>query len=210
MKRIAKAAAVLMLLSAVTIDFEKYEIGKLPPDFETGLTGGGGPVAWRIQDDGSAPSGKHVLAQTSADDTDYRFPLCIYKDFQAKDVGVSVKFKAIAGKVDRAGGLIIRVKDQDNYYVTRANALEDNVRLYHVVGGKRVQFAGVNHKVSSGQWHTLALRAVGTHFVVSFDGEKLFEADDETFKDAGRVGLWTKADSVTSFDDLKIESLDKS
>ena len=126
----------------------------------------------------------------------------------AKDVEVSVQFKPVSGKVDQAGGLIIRAKDKDNYYITRANALEDNVRLYHVVHGKRAQFAGVNHKVSSGEWHTLKLVANGSHFEVFFDGKSLFTADDETFKDAGKIGLWTKADSVTYFDDLRFASHD--
>ena len=205
---VAKAAEPGMG-KAVTIDFEQYEVGKLPADFEMGLTGGGGAVEWVIHEDPDAPAGRKVLEQTSKDDTDNRFPLCVYKSLEAKDVEVSVKFKPVAGKVDQAGGLVVRYRDKDNYYITRANALEDNVRLYKVIAGDRKQFASVNHKVASGQWHTLKLRAQGNHFVVSFDGEKLFEADDDTFKDSGKVGLWTKADSVSEFDDLRIESLDR-
>src|SRR5438552_6579310 len=124
----------------LTVDFEKQELGKTPGDFTTALTGGGGAVSWAVREDEKAPSGKRVLAQTSADSTDYRFPLCVLKDFSAKDVQVSVSFKAVAGKVDRAGGLVLRYRDKDNYYVVRANALEDNVRLYRVVKGNRQQF----------------------------------------------------------------------
>src|SRR5216117_2941770 len=104
-----------------TLDFEKSEKGALPTDFSTALTGGGGPVAWAIAEDSSSPSGPRVLAQTSADSTDYRFPLCIYSPLSARDVEVSVRFKAVAGKVDQAAGLVVRLRDQGNYYVARAN-----------------------------------------------------------------------------------------
>jgi len=192
----------------ITIDFATSEVGKLPVDFSSALTGSGGPVMWVVKDDVSAPSGGKVLAQTSIDKTDYRFPLCVYDKFTATDVEVSVKFKAVSGKVDQAAGLVARFRDKDNYYITRANALENNVRLYKVVGGSRKQFAGTKMKVSSGEWHTLKLEVKGKHFEVFFDDKLLFEADDDTFKGAGKVGLWTKADSVTYFDDLKIESYD--
>jgi hypothetical protein len=194
--------------SEPTLDFDKFETGKTPAGFSTALTGGGGPVSWVIQEDSTAPSGGKVLAQTSIDKTDYRFPLCIYDKFTAKDVEVSVKFKAVSGKVDQAAGLVARFQDKNNYYITRANALENNVRLYKVVGGSRKQFAGTKMKVSSGEWHTLKLEVKGKHFEVFFDDKLLFEADDDTFKEAGKVGLWTKADSVTYFADLKIESYD--
>jgi hypothetical protein len=212
MKTIATMILALLLVNTVlavtTVDFESFEVGKLPDGFSTALTGSGGPVSWMVKEESSAPSGGKVLAQTSTDQTDYRFPLCVYDPVTAKDVEVSVKFKAVAGKVDRAAGLVVRFQDKDNYYIVRANALEDNVRLYKVVGGSRKQFAGTKAKVSSGEWHALKLEVKGKHFEVFFDDKLLFEADDDTFKEAGRVGLWTKADSVTYFDDLKIESYD--
>lgn len=194
--------------SETGINFDTFEVGKTPTGFSTALTGGGGPVSWMIQEDSTAPSGGKVLAQTSSDTTDYRFPLCVYDKFTGRNVEVSVKFKAISGKVDQAAGLVARLQDKDNYYIVRANAIEDNVRLYKVVGGSRKQFAGVKAKVSSGEWHTLKLEVKGKHFRVFFDDKLLFEADDDTFKEAGKVGLWTKADSVTYFDDLKIENYD--
>ncbi|HEV8606964.1 MAG TPA: family 16 glycoside hydrolase [Tepidisphaeraceae bacterium] len=192
----------------ITADFEKDEVGAPPSGFVTALTGGGGPVKWVIQEDEKAPSGKKVLAQTSSDSTDYRFPLCVLKDFSAKDVEVSVQFKSVSGQVDQAGGLIARYRDKDNYYIVRANALEDNVRLYHVVKGDRVQFAGVSTKVASGQWHTLKLSVKGNHFQVFFNDRPLFEAVDDTFKEAGSAGMWTKADSVTRFDNFRAASYD--
>ena len=190
------------------VDFEDTETGKPAGAFTTDLTGAGGPVSWVAQEDDKAPSGNRVLAQTSADGTDYRFPLCVHKDFSAKDVQVSVNFKAVAGKVDQAGGLVVRYRDKDNYYVVRANTLEDNVRLYRVVNGERKQFAGASTKISSGEWHRLTVGAKGKHFQVFFDDKPLFEADDATFAGAGRVGMWTKADSVTRFDDLTAEGFD--
>ncbi len=191
----------------ITLTFDSFERGRVPASFSTALTGGGGPVSWVIQEDPTAPSGSNVLAQTSADQTDYRFPVCVYDKFTAKDVEVSVKFKAVSGTVDQAAGLVARFKDKDNYYVVRANALEDNVRLYKVVGGSRKPFAGTNVKVSLGAWHTLALAIKGRHFEIIFDGRLLFTADDRTFEEAGKVGLWTKADSVTYFDDLRVSPL---
>jgi len=197
-----RAAAQLVL------DFDTAEISKLPADFSTALTGGGGPVMWMVKEDASAPSGGKVLAQTSTDTTDYRFPLCVYDKVTARDVEVAVRFKAVSGKVDQAAGLVARFQDKDNYYIVRANALEDNVRLYRVVGGNRKQFAGKNVRVSANAWHTLKLTARGNHFTVFFDDTRLFEADDNTFPQPGEVGLWTKADSVTYFDNLTIESYD--
>jgi hypothetical protein len=149
-----------------------------------------------------------VLAQTSTDKTSYRFPLCVYDPLIATDITVSVRFKAVDGTVDQAAGLVARFKDKDNYYIVRANALENNIRLYKVERGDRKQFAGANVKVLSGQWQRLTLEVKGSHFQVLLNDTLLFEADDPTFRDAGKVGLWTKADSVTYFDDLTIMSHD--
>jgi len=186
----------------VQVDFENGSAGGPPPSFETGLTGKGGPVRWELLRDESAPNGPTVLAETSGDRTSDRFPLAILKGFEARDVEVRVRFKPVAGKVDQAAGLMVRVQDEDNYYVARANALEGNVRLYKVVGGKRRQFAGVGAEVPRGTWQELGLRVEGDRLTVSLDGKELFGATDRTFAKPGRVGLWTKADSLTHFDDL--------
>ena len=188
--------------------FDSDEVGKTPGDFTTALTGGGGEVSWVVREDSTAPSGGKVLEQTSADQTDYRFPLCILKRPSVKDVAVFTRFKAVAGTVDQAAGVVVRYQDKDNYYVVRANALEDNVRLYKVEKGKRSQFAGVDVKVSGSEWHTLKLSVKGNHFQVFFDDKPLFEADDKTFTKSGGVGLWTKADSVTEFDDFVVVGYD--
>ncbi len=196
----------LGLLAAKSWDFETDEAGKPPAGFSAALTGGGGAVSWVVREQDGAPSGKRVLVQESKDETGNRFPHCVRDDVSAKDVVVSVRFKAISGGVDQAGGVLLRYKDAKNYYVARANALEDNVRLYKFVDGVRKQFAGTDAKVAPGQWHTLKLEVKGAHFKVTFNDKLLYEADDATFADAGKVGVWTKADSVTQFDDLSVET----
>jgi hypothetical protein len=189
-----------------TLDFDASVVGTLPAGFSSTVTGGGGPASWMVVEDFTAPSGRKVLAQMSTDKTSVRFPLCVYDGFTAPDVTVSVSFKPVSGTVDQAAGLVAPYRDKDNYYVVRANALENNVRLYKVERGNRKQFAGANVRVSSGEWQTLALEVKGTHFRVLFDNALLFEVDDATFKNAGKVGLWTKADSVTHFDDLRVKT----
>lgn len=189
------------------IDFSRYQTGKLPPEFDTSRrTGSGPPGDWQIIDDPSASQGK-AIAQLSADATDYRFPLAIYGPIAAQNVEASVRFKAVAGRVDRAGGLVVRLTGPDDYYVVRANALEDNVNFYRVLKGRRQEIKGTAVKVSSDEWHALTLRAEGDRFTISFDGKPLFTAADKTFGSAGKMALWTKADSVTHFDQLVIRPL---
>ena len=187
----------------MSIEFGKFSVGALPPGFSTGLTGRGKAVAWTVVEDPSAPSGR-ALTEVSADTTDYRFPLAIYDDQRGTNVAVTVHFKAVTGKVDRAAGIALRLADPDNYYVVRANALEDNVRFYRVVKGDRHQIESVSVKIPSDTWQVLGLRAKGDKFTVLLDGKELFTATDRTFTGPGRVALWTKADSVTHFDQLAI------
>jgi hypothetical protein len=183
--------------AASRFDFEGAQAGLIPPGFSPGLTGKGLRPSWQAVEDPTAPAGPRVVAETSGDRTDYRFPLLVLDGVETKDVQVTVAFKPLSGDVDRAAGIAVRLKDADNYYVVRANALEGNVRLYKIVGGKRSQFAGKDAEVTSGQWQTLGLGVQGDRFEVRLNGEALFEARDRTFEDAGQVGLWTKADSVT-------------
>jgi Domain of Unknown Function (DUF1080) len=187
-----------------TYNFDGDTAGQMPAKFHSAKTGGGTQERWAVTADPTAPSKPNVVAQTSTDQTDYRFPLLIADEGVFQDLDVSVKFKAVSGSIDRAGGLVFRLKDPNNYYIVRANALENNYRLYHVVNGRRSQFAGANLKVTSGEWHELRVEAVGNKITCYYDGSKKIEASDDTFKDAGKVGLWTKADSVTHFDDLKV------
>ena len=189
------------------LDFEDVAVGAPPPEFSFALTGGGPPVRWAVLEDPSSPAGPRVLAETSGDRTDSRFPLAILDGVSARDVAVSVRFKPVSGTVDQAAGLVVRLRDARNYYIGRANALEDNVRLYRVVDGRRIQFAGMDVRVPRDRWQALGLRIEGDRLAVSLDGRELFTATDRTFAEAGRVGLWTKADSVTHFDALEVQVL---
>ena len=202
------AIALMAVVSAaaeekapITFNFDSDGVGKAPSGFEFGRTGSGAAGKWIVKAEHDAPSAPNVLAQLDADDTDYRFPVA-FTGPELKDLRLSMKCKPVSGQVDQGCGLVFRLKDPDNYYITRANALENNVRVYHVVNGKRTQFAGWNGKVKSGIWHDLTVDAQGDHFLVFFDGNKVIDAHDKTFSNAGKFGLWTKADSVIYFDDL--------
>ena len=191
---------------AQSITFAEVEIGKPPKDFEPALTGNGSPGRWEVVKDDTAEGGQ-ALAQVSTDRTDYRFPLLIYMPTVPADVEATIRFKAISGKLDQAAGVAVRLMDRNNYYIVRANALENNVRLYRVVAGRREQFAGTNVKVTAGEWHTLTLSGRGNQFTVSYDGKELFAANDDRFGSPGKVAFWTKVDSVTRFDGLEIKPL---
>jgi hypothetical protein len=188
------------------ISFATCQAGKTPDGFQSDHTGLGDPASWIIRADPAG--GKRTLAQTSADAVNkQRFPVCVYEPLAARNVEASVRFKPLSGKVDQSGGVIVRYQDKDNYYVLRANILEDNVRFYKLEKGKRTLVAGIPAKIAPGQWHTLKLLADGPRFICTFDNQQ-FEAGDTTFAGAGKIGLWTKADSVTCFDDLKILNYD--
>jgi hypothetical protein len=211
MKHCAVLLAVAASLPAVVAgteslkrDFESDAVGQPPAGFEFGRTGQGTEGKWvvRVEKGGTT---NHVLLQESADRTDYRFPVAVLKDGAFKDVVLSVRARPLTGEVDQGFGLVWRYQDANNYYITRCNALEDNCRIYHVVKGSRRQFGGQNVKVGKNAWHTLGLEAAGNHFAVTYDGNKVYDGTDETFKEAGKVGLWTKADSVIEFDDFTVE-----
>lgn len=188
------------------IAFDRMTPGSPPAGFSFARTGQGREGEWTVRSDTTSSTGK-AIEQSSTDRTDYRFPLAIREGLSATNIDVEVRFKAVAGKTDQAGGIAMRLRDADNYYVVRANALEDNVRFYRIVNGRREQLAGANLKVTPNEWHTLGLRAEGDRFTVSFDGRKLFSATDNAFTGAGSVALWTKSDSVTRFDQVKITVL---
>lgn len=210
--------SVLLALSATlfgqVMNFDKDEEGKAPKGFIFGLTGKGKPGIWIAKKDPTAPSAPNVLAQTDADPVSYRFPLCVYEGFTGKDVDVSVRYKPVSGKEDQAAGIVWRYQDQNNYYIARANANENNVVLYKVENGIRTDLPlvgkgrtyGTKARIPSGEWGTLRVVAAGNRFEVYSNGVKLFEVEDTTFPTAGKVGLWTKADSVTLFDDFVISS----
>ena len=182
---------------AETVNFDDATPGAAPPGWTATKTGKG-EAKWTIEKDDTAPSKPNVLKQSG----EATYPVCLKNGTSLKDGFVEVKFKPVAGKEDQAGGLVWRARDPDNYYIARANALEDNVTIYHTIKGKRTEKKRTNTKVASNQWHTLRVDFSGDHFTVAFDGKKAIEWDDQTFTEPGMVGVWTKADSVTLFDDF--------
>ena len=187
------------------IGFDDAVAGAAPTGWTLTKTGKGTPV-WRVEAEGSAPSKPNVLKQSG----EATYPLALFNASNLRDGFVEVKFKPMSGREDQAAGVVWRARDADNYYICRANALENNVVLYKTEKGKRSSLDivgrsgdyGTKAEVAGNQWHILRVEFAGKRFKVIFDGKPLFEVEDSTFRDAGKVGVWTKADSVTLFDDF--------
>ena len=190
--------------------FGKSDLGKVPAGWKADKTGKGEGSVWKTVEDKTTPSKSgYALAQTAAS-PNAMFNLCVAEKTNFKDLEIKVSFKANTGVNDQGGGIVWRYQDADNYYVARMNPLEDNFRLYHVVAGKRTQFAGKEGlKVPTGEWHSLSIKHVGDSIECSLDGKKQFDAKDSTLTKTGKIGLWTKADAQTSFDDVRVAGLDK-
>jgi hypothetical protein len=209
MKVLLLLFSVSSLAAANLVNFDDVKPGELPPNWTGTKTGKGNPK-WIIEKDDSAPSQPNVLKQSGEAD----YPVALKNDTKLRDGFVEVKFKSMSGKTDQAAGVIWRAQDADNYYICRANALEDNVVLYKTERGKRESLDivgrkggyGTKVKVAPQQWHTLRIEFNGTRFKVFLNGKHLFDVEDTTFTDDGNVGLWTKADSVTAFDDFAYDS----
>jgi len=212
---------LLLLMTALQISaaqpgvirFDGAIPGKLPAGWAVAMTHAGAPPRWEIVRDESAPTPPNVLAQLSRDRTAGRFPLAIWNGLSLQNGEASVAFKAVDGSIDKAAGIVWRYQDPNNYYIVRANALENNVVLYKVENGVRTSIApkglpsrsyGVKHQIPSGRWNNLKINFTGSTFTVFLNQERLFEAEDTTFQKSGKIGLWTKADSVTYFGDFTI------
>ncbi len=200
----ALAAAPMPGPGLTTFSFDGEKAGAPPANFSFVRTGGGTEGRWLVQAEADAPSTPNVLAQVATDAMEYHFPIAVADAPVLKDLRLSVRCKPVSGQVDQACGLVWRYRDARNYYITRANALESDVRLYFVKEGHRRQIAKWSGPVKSGIWHTLAIEMRGDAIRVYFNGAKVMEAKDTTFTEAGKVGVWTKADSVTYFDDLTV------
>lgn len=188
---------------ATTWDFEDATVGKLPKGWTAAKTGDREGSVWKVVEDTTAPKGSNVLAQT-AESPGPLFNLCVADATAFKDVELSVSFKAVKGKIDQGGGLVWRYSDANNYYIARFNPLEDNYRLYKVVAGKRIQLATKEElKAPAGEWHKLSVKMTGDRIECHLNGKKQLEAKDDTFTKAGQVGLWTKADAQTYFDEVR-------
>jgi hypothetical protein len=192
-------------MSDHTVSFESNQIGATPEGWTATLTGKG-DSRWTVERDETAPSKSKILKQSGR----ATYPLLLKNDTNIKDGFVEVKFKAVAGSQDRAAGVVWRARDANNYYVLRANALEDNFVLYKTVDGVRSSLDivgrkggyGVTVAVPANTWHSLRIDFKADRFGASFNGKQLFEVKDSTFTGTGKVGLWTKADSIVLFDQM--------
>jgi hypothetical protein len=182
---------------AQCINFDNDNTGSLPAGWSAGVTGRGAPK-WALEADASAPSKPNVLKQSGSG----TFPYCVLTQSSLADGYVEVKFKPLTGDQDQAGGILWRFKDGDNYYVARANALENNVSLYYTENGSRKTLKYVDAPVAGNAWHTLRVEFNAQSIKVALDGKTYIEMKDSHIAGAGAVGVWTKADSVTLFDDF--------
>jgi hypothetical protein len=188
----------------ITVRFQKEDEGKVPAGWKAAKTGKGEGSDWKVVADDTAPSKTgYALAQLAKSPGNV-FNLCVRDAPNLKDVEVSVAFKAVAGKDDQGGGIVWRYQDADNYYIARMNPLEDNFRVYKVQAGKRTQFQNYDVKAPAGEWHTLKIKMTGDNIECFLDGTKYLNAKDSTFDKSGKVGLWTKADAQTHFDQFTV------
>ena len=193
---------------SVGFHFTKADVGKLPKGWKAARTGKGEGSVWKVAEDPTAPSKSgFVLAQTASGPRAL-FNLCVAEGGRFKDVEIAIAFKAVKGEEDQGGGVVWRYRDADNYYVARFNPLEDNFRVYRVVGGKREQLGtSEGIKIPAGEWHRIGVSMVGDRIECYLDGKLYLKVKDETFAQPGAVGLWTKADARTYFDDLRVKGV---
>ncbi|MCP4604246.1 MAG: hypothetical protein GY847_27610 [Proteobacteria bacterium] len=188
--------------------FDKDKVETVPKGWRVGETSGRGkPGKWEVVKDASAPTLPNVIALTQTRNSGRTFNLLIAEKTGFKDVKIEVKVKAMAGKEDQGGGPIWRARDKNNYYVARWNPLENNFRVYHVKNSKRTQIASAYVRLNANDWHEIKIRHVGTMITAELDDKKLIELEDNTFQKAGMIGLWTKADAATAFDDIEVEEI---
>jgi hypothetical protein len=193
-----------MVPAGTVVNFDSGPVGRIPAGWTVAMTHRGAPPQWQILQDGSAPTQPYVLAQTSTDASD-RCPLAILDSVTLKDGDVSVRIKPVSGKEDRAGGVVWRYRDPDNYYLVRVNSLTRNVVVYKVRNGVRTQVSqAAQHEIPANAWSILKVSARGDRFQIYVDHRRILQGSDRTFGGAGKVGLWTVADSVTYFDDFRV------
>jgi hypothetical protein len=194
------ALSLLPVSVMAAITFDADTVGQAPAGWTCGATGRGTP-RWTVETDPSAPGGKVLRQSGSA-----TFPWCVKSGTTVTDGSVETKFKPLSGKEDQAGGVVWRWKDGDNYYVARANALENNVSLYYTARGSRKTLKYLDAPVAPGQWHTLRVEFAGTRIAVLLDGKRYIDFNDDHITGAGGVGIWTKADSVTAFSEFAYQA----
>ena len=192
------------------VKFAKADVGKVPAGWAVAKTGTGDGSLWKIVADDTTPSGSGFALAQTADGPTQMFNLCVLTDSAFKDGEVSTAVRALAGKVDQGGGLVWRYQDANNYYVCRYNPLEENLRVYYVKGGKRTQLATKeNVELPAGKWFTVSVKHAGDRVECSLNGTKYLEVTDKTFAEAGKVGVWSKADAQSHFDRVRFTPFQK-
>lgn len=187
--------------TGMTVDFKNVQVGTLPDDWYSDFTGQGIMPIWKVVND----NGKNVVAQLSSDQPENHFNLLVWNKKEYQDVSLEVKLKAVKGSEDRGGGLVWRYIDINNYYIARVNPLENNFTVYKVVNGSRRTLASANIEMQSDVWMIISITMMGNRIECYYNGKKYLEATDGTFTKPGKIGLWTKADAVTYFDNLTIK-----
>lgn len=179
----------------------------LPPEFQVGTLFDGRPAGeWKILQTEAANNGTHVLGQLMGKGAEHAYKVVLIQGTTVTDLDLHVSFLPISGKADMGGGLIWRATDDRNYYLTRANPLEQNIRVYRVVNGIRHLLQNFDQTIVMKQWHTLQVINRGCRIQVFYDEKQVFDLCDKTFSTGG-IGLWTKSDAVTYFDDLRLQLL---
>jgi len=188
---------------AIVFSFDNNKIGVLPQGWSSSKTGKGDPGVWMVLEDSTAPSKPNVLAQTSKKNFGYHFNIAVAEQTHFSDLEIKLKFKAVDGQEDQGGGPVWRYHDPDNYYICRANPLESNFRVYKVVNGNRRQMQSARIEIPANMWHSIKVKNIGNNIKCWLNGKLYLNVTDDTFK-SGKVGLWTKADAVTYFDNFEI------
>jgi len=191
--------------SSTSLNFKDAKVGELPKGWTAAKTGTGEGSLWKVVADETSPDGGKALAQVSDKGSGSLFNLCVADGTSYQDLDLSLMFNAVAGKEDQGGGLVWRFKDATNYYIARMNPLEDNFRVYKVVDGKRMQLGSADVKAEAGKWHMIRITHDGDHIKCYLNGQPYLDVKDGTFKDAGKIGLWTKADAQTRFAGIMVE-----
>jgi len=187
------------------VNFDTAPLGKMPAGWTAAMTNGGAAPKWEILKDGSAPTQPYVFAQVSNDPGGNRFPLAIFDGLMVRDSDISVRMKPVSGHADQAGGLVFRYRDNNNYYLARANAIDGSVALFKVENGRRTALnPGVHHDIPLNAWSILKVSVRGRRFQVYVNHRRILQGFDDTFSNSGKVGLWTVGDSVTYFDDFRV------
>jgi len=199
---------VALELAAATgaiVTFDSFAVGSAPPGWTVARTNHGTPARWEVRQDQSAPTPPYVLAQVSEDPTDDRFPIAILNGMNFRDGEISVRIKPLSGREDQGGGVVWRYRDENNYYLVRANASNNTVAVFRVQHGQRVAIQpGVKHHIPANAWSILKVVARGNRYQIYVDHRRIMEGVDSAFPGSGRVGLCTVADSVMYFDDFRV------